>query len=349
MGDTVFAPLYLALKKRGVRFRFFCRVQALELDAAGKVVERIRLGVQARTAGEYQPLVEVKGLPCWPSTPLWDQLTAPTDPRINFEDPASPVLAEEVLTRKAEFDEVVLGIPVGVLKTIAPQLIAASPRWQRMVDEVRTVRTQALQLWLGPTAYQLGWTRMGRPLIAGFHASPLNTWVDMSHLLPREAWPYEAGRCPLDIAYFCGPLRTTADPEVEVRRVVLALLEGSIGWLWPASVRVQGDPTSPLRWEVLIDDRAVPGVGPARLEAQHLQANYWPSEQFTLSQHGAIAARVSPLDSDFGNLTLAGDWTDNTFNISNAEAAVMSGLLASHRLTGYPEREQITGLSFGRP
>jgi uncharacterized protein with NAD-binding domain and iron-sulfur cluster len=349
MGDTIFAPLYLALQKRGVKFRFFQRVQALELDAAQKNVERIRLGVQANTTGEYQPLVEVNGLPCWPSTTLWDQITAPTDRSINFEDPQSPVLSEDVLTRGAEFDEVVLGIPVGALKELAPQLIAASPTWQRMVEQVRTVRTQALQLWLGPTAYQLGWTRMGRPLMAGFHASPLNTWADMSHLLPREAWPYQAGRCPLDIAYFCGPQLETPDPEAEVRRVVLALLEKSIGWLWPASVQVQSDPTSPIRWEVLIDDRPVPGVGPARLEAQYLRANYWPSERFTLSQHGAISARISPLDPGFDNLTIAGDWTNNTFNIGNVEATVMSGLLASHRLTGYPTKEQIVGLDFGEP
>ena len=33
MGDVVMAPLYQALRKRGVQFEFFHRVDALHLDA----------------------------------------------------------------------------------------------------------------------------------------------------------------------------------------------------------------------------------------------------------------------------------------------------------------------------
>ncbi len=33
MGDAIFAPLYLALKKRGVKFEFFQRVDELKLSA----------------------------------------------------------------------------------------------------------------------------------------------------------------------------------------------------------------------------------------------------------------------------------------------------------------------------
>lgn len=48
----------------------------------------------------------------------------------------------------------------------------------------------------------------------------------------------------------------------------------------------------------------------------------------------------------FANLVLAGDWTHNNFNLGCVEAAVMSGLLASHALTGYPVRDDIVGMEF---
>jgi uncharacterized protein with NAD-binding domain and iron-sulfur cluster len=69
MGDTVFAPLYEVLVRRGVRFAFFHRVEALEPDADGVGVGAVHLNVQATVAdGDYRPLVDVKGLPCWLST-----------------------------------------------------------------------------------------------------------------------------------------------------------------------------------------------------------------------------------------------------------------------------------------
>jgi hypothetical protein len=43
---------------------------------------------------------------------------------------------------------------------------------------------------------------------------------------------------------------------------------------------------------------------------------------------------------------LAGDWTRTGLNIGCVEAAVISGLLASHALSGYPLREDIAGLEF---
>ncbi|MDC3956116.1 FAD-dependent oxidoreductase [Polyangium jinanense] len=46
MGDVVFAPLYIVLKSRGVRFEFFHRVTKLELDASKTEIERIRIDRQ---------------------------------------------------------------------------------------------------------------------------------------------------------------------------------------------------------------------------------------------------------------------------------------------------------------
>ena len=68
MGDTIFAPLYLALQRRGVNFAFFHRVNNLGLSADGTAVDRIDMTVQATlrdTARGYDPIVPVGGVPCW--------------------------------------------------------------------------------------------------------------------------------------------------------------------------------------------------------------------------------------------------------------------------------------------
>ncbi|HWJ94214.1 MAG TPA: NAD(P)-binding protein, partial [Telluria sp.] len=72
MGDAVFAPLYEVLARRGVRFSFFHRVEEIVPAAGG--VAALRFTVQAATKGGYRPLVNVKGLPCWPAAPDYAQL-----------------------------------------------------------------------------------------------------------------------------------------------------------------------------------------------------------------------------------------------------------------------------------
>ena len=75
MGDVVFTPLYQVLKKRGVKFAFFHKVRNLGLSPDGKSIATIQMDVQATAKeGAYEPLVRIKGLDCWPSEPLYDQL-----------------------------------------------------------------------------------------------------------------------------------------------------------------------------------------------------------------------------------------------------------------------------------
>ena len=50
MGDVVIAPLYQALRRRGVEFEFFHRVDALHLDDRRQAIEAITMGRQARLA-----------------------------------------------------------------------------------------------------------------------------------------------------------------------------------------------------------------------------------------------------------------------------------------------------------
>ena len=356
MGDTVFTPLYEVLRRRGVRFEFFQRVDGLHLAADGQTIDAITLGRQAwlhDEQREYQPLVMVKGLACWPSTPLYAQLRdGETWRDINFESTNSPTVETRRLIAGHDFDHVVLGISLGGLPRICGELVAAKPAWAQMLANITTVRTQAAQLWLKPTASQLGWSLLGEPLLATYRVNPLDTWADMSHLIEREGWPTGADRYPLNIAYFCGPMLEGADdPAVALaatRRTAHDLLTHHIGHLWPRSTTPPNTTTAPLDWNLLIDDRSQPAHGADRLAAQYLRANIEGSERYVQSTAGSLKYRLQPRASGCRNLVLAGDWTDNSMNQGNIEATVMSGLLAANAISGFPTRRSITGVDFGR-
>ena len=78
MGDVVFAPLYLALRRRGVRFQFFSRVTRLRLMPGRPVVDAIELVREARVAAgadRYDPIERIGDWWCWPAAPDSGQLS----------------------------------------------------------------------------------------------------------------------------------------------------------------------------------------------------------------------------------------------------------------------------------
>jgi uncharacterized protein with NAD-binding domain and iron-sulfur cluster len=359
MGDTVFAPYYQVLRDRGVRFEFFRRVTGLGLSADRGRIERIELVRQAEAqGGEYDPLVEVRGLPCWPSLPIYKRLEGGDGLRgIDLESPwGEPVGRPETLRSGIDFDEVVLGISLGALPEITQELAAASPSWRAMLDGVATVQTQAIQLWLTEPTGALGFSELAarsgadpgdvdhepRPLLTSF-GEPFDTWADMSHLLLREDWPGAGG--PRSVAYFCNvrreesPLPPPSDhayPARELARTrdaARAWLEGELPGLWPeAAGRRRRQGGHGFRWELLYDPEA--RDGPARLDAQYVRANLGGSERYVLSVPGSVGKRLPSGESGFENLYLAGDWTLNGINAGCVEAAAISGLAAARALSG---------------
>ena len=329
MGDAVFTPLYEVLaRQRGVRVELFRRVQALRVSPDGNLVERIEVSRQVDFAAPYDPLVEVKGLRCWPSEPRWELLVdgqaMQKDPdRYAFESAGCGVeVGRDTLVYGRDFDFVVLGISVGALPVIAYELAGASPRWRAMLDTTRTVQTQALQLWLTPALAELGWTA-GTTILTGY-AEPFDSWGEMSHLIPREDWG--AREVPATIAYFCGAL-PEGDPEGASDRVkqgAIAWLSRNAGHLWPKAT-TPGNPAG-LDWSKLVDPAQ--RVGVARFDAQFWRANVDPTERYVLSVPGSIDARLWPGDTDFRNLAVAGDWTRSSLDSGSADAAIESGTLA---------------------
>jgi uncharacterized protein with NAD-binding domain and iron-sulfur cluster len=58
---------------------------------------------------------------------------------------------------------------------------------------------------------------------------------------------------------------------------------------------------------------------------------------------GSLEHRISPLDSTYDNLSVAGDWTACGFMEGCVEAAVMSGRLAAHAVSKFPPLDEIVG------
>ncbi|MDQ4098877.1 MAG: hypothetical protein M3121_00055, partial [Chloroflexota bacterium] len=352
MGDTIFAPIYEVLRARGVDFKFFHAVRNVGLSADQSSVATIEIGRQATvTSGEYQPLRDVSGLPCWPSEPDYGQLAEGEELRaggIDLESFWTPWQDREriVLEAGQDFDVAILGVPLGSLPFICPELVEASPRWQDMVEKVETARTQAFQLWMRPSLEELGWS-LGSPVLDAY-VSPLNTWADMSQLVPRESWPQE--QTPGSIAYFCGPMQGgIPDPgdgdaphreRARVQEAARDLVARNIAPLWPRAV--DGSPEQSFNWDLLLGPDGA--AGEARFDAQFFRANIDPSERYVLAVVDSSTYRLGADESGFANLILAGDWTKNGINAGRIEAAVMSGLLAACAVCGYPSRDQIIGL-----
>ena len=356
MGDIVFSPLYEVLQKRGVKFEFFHKLTNVGLGgerggADDRHVAALEFEVQAAIKGgkEYQPLVDVGGLPCWPSLPLWDQIEGGDKLRqkdIDFESPYEPVhVGKKTLTVGRDFDFVVLGVAVGAIPLVCKEILAEEPRFRRMVQSVRAVQTQAFQVWLREDMKSLGW-RAPQTNLSAF-VEPFDTWADMTHLIDKEAW----SQPPKAIAYFCSvlPDREAKDKAAhkaaheEVRKNAVGFLSKDVGHLWPSAVNPGGE----LRWDLLAADdsgkKTRKKAGPERFATQFWTANVRPSDGYALSLPGTIGDRISPLDRTYDNLTLAGDWTASGLCSGCVESAAMSGMLAAHAITGFPALEDIVG------
>lgn len=347
MGDVLMAPLYEALSERGVRFEFFTRVEALRLAIEDDSIAAVEVSRQVTLpAGpdSYRPLIDVGGLPCFPSQP---DLAQAADPRTDFESIWSSAGEGQVtvLENGRDFDRIVLAIPVGMIPYICAEIVESNPRWRSMVDHLGTVATQAFQVWLSVDSSELGWDRPGVTM-TGF-VKPFETWSSMDHLLAVEQWPPDDR--PRTVTYFCNTLPTAGSPDrndrdfpklehERVRENAIAFLKEGVRHFWPGAV----DKTeSTFRWDLLVGggDRS----GEDRFDSQFWRANVDPSERYVLSLPGSDKYRLRTDASGYRNLVLAGDWIDCGLNAGCLEAAVMSGFQAANALVGSPITDRIAG------
>ncbi len=357
MGDVVFAPMYEALRRRGVRFDFFHRLEHVRVGdptaGATAYVEALEFDVQARTWEEraYEPLSTVAGMPVWGSRPDYAQLVDGDRFRYEEWDFESHWDRRRVGTRTLrvgdDFDLAVLAVGIGAVPHVCRDIVARDPRWREMVDHVKTVATRAFQLWLRADVRELGWP--DPPITLSGFAEPFDTCADMRHVLACETWPDP----PRGLVYFCSVMPDAAEgaggrDHVQrqrelVRRSAIEFLRREARHLWPGAVSASGE----FRWDLLAGvDAREPGAPPAdatRFDSQFWTANVNPSDRYTLAVPGSSRYRISPLDGTYDNLTIAGDWTDCGVNTGCVEAAVISGRLAAHAIAKAPRLEEIIG------
>ncbi len=332
MGDVVIAPIYQALRRRGVTFEFFHRLDRLHLDADHRAIDAITLGRQVRLADgvdHYEPLTTVRGLPVFPAEPLTDQLCRAVRDRIADWRPLEThwggyADAEtRVLRRGEDFDHVVLAVSLGMVDVVAGDLVADRQEWRDMTRHVRTVATQAFQVWLRRDEADLGWR--GKPEVTtSAYLPPFETWASMGQTLWAEEWPDDDPA--RTVAYFCGsldaPWPTDEDPAAYARRLteqvdaeVTRFMNRGIGLWFPRAVGGSG-----FSWDQVC--------------GRHVSVNIDPSDRYVQSVPGSDRYRLRPDESGYDNLVLAGDWTDCGMNAGCIEAAVRSGLQAANVLLG---------------
>ena len=348
MGDVVMAPIYEVLRRRGVRFEFFHRLDALHLDEHRHNVDAITIGRQVWLADgvdEYQPLTRVLGLPVFPSRPLVDQIV-PTDGIEDLESHFGVRADAElrVLRRGVDFDRVILAVSLGMVDVVAAELIADRPEWRQMTTHVRTIATQGLQIWLRPDHRALGMPAAG--ITTSGYLPPIDTFSSMPQTLWAEDWPPDDR--PQTAAYFCGALDAAWPPPDDHREYVarcrrdasveaLGFLDNLVGVHIPGAVDEDG-----FAWHLVAG--ADGQRGGAALATQHVSVNIDPSDRYVLSVPGSDKYRLRPDESGYDNLVLAGDWTDSGLNSGCIESAVLSGLQAANTVLGRGRYHRIRGL-----
>ena len=336
MGDTVFAPIYTVLKRRGVRFEFFCRADKLHLSSDGRAIEQVRIARQVALKGEYVPVYPVRDLDCWPSQPFFDAIVEGEALRLSgcnlehhdsgWKDRGQPF----TLVAEKDFDHLVLAVPLPCLNELCSELVLASSEWRAMLGGIASVRTLAMQLWFDATRAEMGLPR--DPDIIGGYVEPWSSITDFSHLLQRENWPAEGG--PSFLTYACGVMKDTVpDDEAKAQETVAAsaraFLAAQTREIWPG---VQASDAG-LDWRRLHGSKD--GLT-ARLGEQYLRANIDTAELYVQSRANSIRHRIRADRSGFRRLSLAGDWTDNGLNIGSIEACAISGLQAARGISGQP-------------
>jgi uncharacterized protein with NAD-binding domain and iron-sulfur cluster len=342
MGDVVFAPLYEVLKRRKVEFKFFHRVEQLVLDESGTKLQQIEVSRQVTPRNDYEPLIDVQGLGCWPSEPLYEQLLegealkrAVAECGANLEHYDSHWTdcgGHQTLKAGDDFDWIILGVTHACLESILEPRIRTA--WKPMLEGIQNVCTQSLQLWLQPTIEELGWDRSPRILAA--YILPLSSIADFSHLIVREGPPV-SGRIGT-LAYDCGvltaiPGETQAQANARVWQQSFLFCDQQIAPVFPLAVRANNP--NGLDWSKLYCDGSSTGAN--RLREQYLRANIDATERYVLSIPGTQSVRRKAQDSGFKGLVITGTWIDTGLNVSAVETATMSGLQAARAISGYPQ------------
>lgn len=331
VGDSVIAPIYQALRYRGVKFAFFHRVWDIVPDPNG-IIRSVVMERQVEVKGgpfAYEPLVpypfdgnpQWEGRLCWPDTPRWDQLIDPDPsfpPYDNFYRPATGASVE--IEAGKDFDLLIGAMGNVIYRYVGKRLAIDSPRWQKIL-QLPTLETQSLRIWFKPDLEGLGWT--GPAPILSAYALPYATWEDPTPCLESEIWVGQG--TPQTLSHLFGPLST---PET-----------------WPDPIDVQDGlnflALQQQRTEQEADNWMAYNIGSLWYKATHpgwpqsldmeyvsmiqIRANSGPFEAYTQVLPNTIADRPRPDESEYSNFLLCGDWVWNHLQTGSVEGAILTG------------------------
>jgi uncharacterized protein with NAD-binding domain and iron-sulfur cluster len=379
MGEAVIAPLFEVLKKEErVKFCFFHKLIDIGLTSDGSAVTSLTFAKQVKLKSKsYEPTSVHKGLVCWPEKPFWESIVggaALAGRSVDFESYwcAEPAVGTVTLEQGKDgdegFDDVILAIPVGVIKRLGTArspcdaLIAANRRFRAMVENAVLVPSISVQAWSTRTVRELGWADSASCVVCV--PEPLSIWSDMSHLLPLEGWPVRPGS-PVSLHYFCDVIasRLHRQPPPHAGRIALAPGAPSpepARWLARSDQQRRSAPDVQREANELARQKAIEwfakearvlwpnfdwdmlyaaqGRGSERMRAQIVRANVDPAGCCVSSAARTTQWRLKTHQSGFAHLYLAGAWIDTGFNTECVEAAVMSGMQASRAICGSPKR-----------
>lgn len=312
MGEVVFAPLYRALDARpNVEFKFFHEVDQITHVAdpiTGEMrIAKIVLSQRTSQNGPFDPLqsstVELPNgsghtIDTWRDTP----------PLLGNETPLP-------LVRGMHFDAVVLGISVAALPSICSDLATADPAFGAMFG-IRTVKTQAVQLWFDATLEELGWLD-GSVALSTF-SRPFNTWVDMTHTGRSEGWSTPVGSVAYFVNEFTGP-DDVPNPDDFVWDDLKNAALTQFPRLWP-------------NFDLSMLRAPAGKVGIERLQCQYWRGNTDLSDRYVIAKAGTNKLRLAADGTQFLNLALAGDWVETELNTGCLEAATLGGFSAAQAI-----------------
>ncbi len=348
-GETVIAPVYQVLKSRGVKFKFFQKVVGVRHSENGSI-EAVNMEEQVTLrVPEYDPLQPGGPYLVWPNAPRYEQLDPEQAKRlieenIDLESAWSPWkdVRSFTLKKDTDYDLLVLGISIDGLKTVCADIVQHDKRWKDMTENVRTIQTVGVQVWLKPTLKELGMDLKAWGFPDGIepnsvlYSNPLYSWTDMSRNIQQEAWP--AGHVPGHLSYYCGtypedpvPPFTQHDYPAQERERLVALTEqwfrDYMGWFWPNGTTIEYP--QGVNFDLFMHPTKDDADAREKFLSQFFIVNIDPTNRYVIAWPGTNKYRMRADESGYDNLVLAGDWTNFGLNVGHVEGTVISGLRAA--------------------
>ena len=356
LGDAIFTPIYEVLKKRGVHFKFFHRVEELKLgDTNSNFVEQIRMTKQADLVNEeYDPLINVKGLPSWPNEPKYEEIKHQQAELLQehhidlesfwsnwsavYKESFDHPLPEVVLNRGKDFDIIVYGIPVGSLPFLCGELLGKSPSLRATNKYIGRVPSLQFQLWGMMDFSDWPNTYYQHRLLDPMQRKQSFVLIESQYLLKTEDWE-TLNLKPDHLVSFVilknvteiPPSNYTLFPKEQIEKVKGSLIHDILEIL--RGISPKSFDNGKFNWTLLTDP--MNRTGEERFDSQYLRFNINPSDLYTLILTNTSQYRIKTDGAGFNNIYFTGDWIQSGFSCC-LEGAFTAGLLTSKAISGYP-------------